>query len=161
MLRLDTAVVHREGRVALLEAYKGTEVFGFEFPYELGMGKADADTLNGSSYTALHIAAYNGHLEAAALLIERGAKVNLVSRFGDTPLDWAHAHRAYQNTEEMIALLKSKGAKRKSERKTHSRYSFIRCSWQRCTIFNSLYLSTLLSLLCQARRMQLFSSLSV
>ena len=35
MLRLDTAVVHREGRVALLEAYKGTEVFGFEFPYEL------------------------------------------------------------------------------------------------------------------------------
>ena len=32
MLRLDTAVVHREGRVALLEAYKGTEVFGFEFP---------------------------------------------------------------------------------------------------------------------------------
>ena len=127
----------------------------------LDMGKADADTLNGSSYTALHIAAYNGHLEAAALLIERGAKVNLVSRFGDTPLDWAHAHRAYQNTEEMIALLKSKGAKRKSERKTHSRYSFIRCSWQRCTIFNSLYPSTLLSLLCQARRMQLFSSLSV
>ena len=34
-LRLDTAMAHREGRVALLEAYEGTEVFGFEFPYEL------------------------------------------------------------------------------------------------------------------------------
>ena len=33
--RLDTAVVHREGRQALLEAYKDTEVFGLEFPDEL------------------------------------------------------------------------------------------------------------------------------
>ena len=79
----------------------------------LGMGKADADTLNGSSYTALHIAAYNGHLEAAALLIERGAKVNLVDGYGGTPLDMAH--RAILNSTELIALLKSKGAKRASE----------------------------------------------
>ena len=71
----------------------------------LGMGKADADTLNGSSYTALHIAAYNGHLEAAALLIERGAKVNAADVYGETPLDWA------QSKVEMEAFLKSKGAK--------------------------------------------------
>ena len=79
----------------------------------LDMGKADADTLNGSSYTALHIAAYNGHLEAAALLIERGAKVNLVSGYRETPLD--SAHHAYQNITEMVAFLKSKGAKQASE----------------------------------------------
>ena len=79
----------------------------------LDMGKADADTLNGSSYTALHIAAYNGHLEAAALLIERGAKVNLVDRYGGTPLDLAH--QTNQDRTEMIALLKSKVAKRASE----------------------------------------------
>tara|TARA_A100001035_G_scaffold84064_1_gene65250 strand:- start:217 stop:573 length:357 start_codon:yes stop_codon:yes gene_type:complete len=35
MLSLDTAMAHRESRVALLEACKGTEVFGFEFPSEL------------------------------------------------------------------------------------------------------------------------------
>ena len=46
MLRLDTAVVHREGRVALLEAYKGTEVFGFEFPYELPAFRVDENYEN-------------------------------------------------------------------------------------------------------------------
>ena len=33
--RLDTAMVQREGRNALLEAYMNTEVFGTEFPYRL------------------------------------------------------------------------------------------------------------------------------
>ena len=41
MLSLDTAMVHRESRVALLEAYKGTEVFGFEFPYEMPEWRGD------------------------------------------------------------------------------------------------------------------------
>ena len=77
------------------------------------MGKADADTLNGSSYTALHIAAYTGHLEAAALLIERGAKVNLVNVYRETPLDRVNEFGHY--SAEMVALLKSKGAKRASE----------------------------------------------
>ena len=35
LTRLDTSMVQREGRKGLLEAYKGTEVFGFEFPYDL------------------------------------------------------------------------------------------------------------------------------
>ena len=52
-------------------------------------------------------------LEAAALLIERGAKVNLVDGYGGTPLD--DAHQAIRNSTEMIALLKSKGAKRANE----------------------------------------------
>ena len=52
-------------------------------------------------------------LEAAALLIERGAKVNLVNGCDRIPLD--KAHQANENSDEMIALLKSKGAKRASE----------------------------------------------
>ena len=59
------------------------------------------------------MAAYHGHLKAAALLIKRGAKVNLVDGYGGTPLD--DAHQAILNRTEMIALLKSKGAKRASE----------------------------------------------
>jgi ankyrin repeat protein len=79
----------------------------------LDVGKADVHDLSGSSRTAFHGATYYGHLEAAALLIERGAKVNLVDGYGGTPLDLAH--QAIRNSTEMIALLKSKGAKRASE----------------------------------------------
>ena len=79
----------------------------------LDVGKADVHDLSGSSRTAFHGATYYGHLEAAALLIERGAKVNLVDRYGGTLLDLAH--QTNQDRTEMIALLKSKGAKRASE----------------------------------------------
>ena len=47
-----------------------------------------------------------GHVEAAALLIERGAKVNLIDDNGETPLNSAHEHER----TEIVALLKSKGA---------------------------------------------------
>ena len=47
------------------------------------------------------------------LLIERGAKVNLVNGHGGTPLDMIH--KWYQNSAEMIAFLESKGAKRARE----------------------------------------------
>ena len=76
----------------------------------LDVGKADVDVLSRGSYTALHCAAFGGRLEAAALLIERGANVNAVSDWGETPLD--RAHRALENSTEMIAFLKSKRAKR-------------------------------------------------
>ena len=80
----------------------------------LDVGKADVDVLRSfTTYTALHRAAMGGHLEVAALLIERGAKVNLVDRYGGTLLDLAH--QTNQDRTEMIALLKSKGAKRASE----------------------------------------------
>ena len=46
LVRLNTAMVHREGRVALLEAYKGTDVFGFEFPYELPAFRVDENYEN-------------------------------------------------------------------------------------------------------------------
>ena len=79
----------------------------------LDVGRADVDGLSDDSRTALHVAAYSGSLEAAALLIERGAKVNLVNTCGNTPLD--DVHQAIRNGAEMIAFLKSKGAKRASE----------------------------------------------
>ena len=79
----------------------------------LDVGKADIDALSLYLWTALHSAALHCNLEAAALLIERGAKVNLVDRYGGTPLDLAH--QTNQDRTEMIALLKSKGAKRASE----------------------------------------------
>ena len=73
----------------------------------------DINAHGSSGYTPLTTAAYNGHLEAAALLIERGAKVNHVDDSRETPLDWAH--RAYQISTKMVAFLKSKGAKRTIE----------------------------------------------
>ena len=79
----------------------------------LDVGRANVDGLAGGSRTALHVAANNGRLEVAALLIERGANINAVYDYGRTPLD--NAHQAYQNIAEMIALLKSKDAKRASE----------------------------------------------
>ena len=82
----------------------------------LDVGRVDIDGLTECSSTgmALHVAAYNGRREAAALLIERGAEVNLVSGFlSETPLDTAY--QAWQNSTNIVALLKSKGAKRASE----------------------------------------------
>ena len=32
IMQLDTSMCNCNGRKALLEAYKGTEIFGFEFP---------------------------------------------------------------------------------------------------------------------------------
>ena len=69
----------------------------------LDVGKANVNALNDRSWTALHCAALYGRLEAAALLIERGAKINAVDAYGWTPLDRA------QSKVEMIAFLKSKG----------------------------------------------------
>ena len=60
----------------------------------LDIGKADVDGLSFGSST--HVAALNGHLEAVALLIEKGVKVNLIDGHGNTQLD--HAHRAYHNS---------------------------------------------------------------
>ena len=65
------------------------------------MGKANVNALNDRSWTALHVAALYGRLEAAALLVERGAKVNAVNAYGETPLDSVHSR------VEMEAFLKS------------------------------------------------------
>ena len=56
--------------------------------------------------TALHQAAFHGHAEIAALLIEAGADVNAASRRGETPL---HS-TVYWEHREVAALLLANGA---------------------------------------------------
>jgi ankyrin repeat protein len=56
--------------------------------------------------TALHLAAYEGHLDMVRLLVECGAELNPEDWRRETPLAWANkAHRG-----EVAAYLRSKGA---------------------------------------------------
>ena len=72
----------------------------------LDVGKANVNAKNNDSSTSLHYAALAGHIEAATLLIERGAEINPIDDDYETPLDMAHMF----NRTAMIAFLKTKGA---------------------------------------------------
>ena len=74
----------------------------------LDVGKANVNAKNNDSNTPLHWAASRGHIEAATLLIERGAEINPINDNNETPLDIAHE---YSETA-IIAFLKIKGAVR-------------------------------------------------
>ena len=74
----------------------------------LDVGKANVNAKDNNSETPLHYAAFGGHIEAATLLIERGAEINPISESNSTPLDEAHN----DNLTAMIAFLKTKGAVR-------------------------------------------------
>lgn len=71
--------------------------------------------------TALHLACANGRLEAVKLLIQTGANINVMDRWGRTPLDDAiHGtvqltHSADLNVGEnthVVEYLTAEGAKR-------------------------------------------------
>ena len=72
----------------------------------LDVGKANVNAKDNLSDTPLYYAAEGGHIEAATLLIERGAEINPISEHDSTPLDSAHMF----NHTDMIAFLKTKGA---------------------------------------------------
>ena len=76
----------------------------------LDVGKANVDAKDNRSSTPLHYAASGGHpeIEAATLLIERGAEINPINDSNRTPLDSAHMC----NRTAMIVFLKTKGAVR-------------------------------------------------
>ena len=74
----------------------------------LDVGKANVNAKDNGSDTPLDYAASRGHIEAATLLIERGAEINPINDNNETPLDIAHE---YSETA-MIAFLKTKGAVR-------------------------------------------------
>lgn len=79
-----------------------------EFLETFVKGKSDVNARSDSGSTALHAAAYYGHLEATKFLIENGADVNAVrSSDGETPL-----HKAASTGKLKVAeLLLQAGAR--------------------------------------------------
>jgi ankyrin repeat protein len=69
-------------------------------------GGADVNQSGEFDYTALHMAARNGHIEMAQLLIENGAIVDARNRSKMTPFHWA----ARVGNLPMLEFLLSKGA---------------------------------------------------
>ena len=85
----------------------------------LDAGKANVNAKSKVLSTPLHYSVWKGHIEAATLLIERGADINPIDKYNRTPLDRAHesnftAMTAFleSNFKAMIAFLKTKGAVR-------------------------------------------------
>lgn len=65
----------------------------------------------GSPFTALHIAAGNGHVPSAKVLVEAGADIEAVrGDYGDTPLFSALEHYKEDNKADMVKYLVSVGA---------------------------------------------------
>jgi len=62
---------------------------------------ANLDILDSNGWTALHHASYNGDLDSAKLLIEKGAKVRAFSNQERTALHFA----AMKNHNQLIRLL--------------------------------------------------------
>lgn len=59
-----------------------------------------------NGYTALHDAIWQNNVETAKVLIEAGANLNLRSKDGKTPLDFARS----RNSKEMVALIEQRMA---------------------------------------------------
>ena len=66
---------------------------------------AQIDKAGEYGMTALHFAAYNGHLEVAKLLLTKGAKIDLPDNKGQTPLHYA---AKYGESEVVELLLNNK-----------------------------------------------------
>ena len=98
-------MVHREGRHALLEAYKNTEVFGFEFPYELPAFREGGNYQNpeGLERAGLEWVEKRG-------LIAREYTLKISDRYSAMVIP----HLIYERQSDG-SLLGSKGAKRVSE----------------------------------------------
>jgi ankyrin repeat protein len=69
-------------------------------------GGADVERADAYQYTALHAAAWNGHLEVCRLLLDWRAKVDPVDKLKHTPLLWA----AKAGHLSLVMLLEERGA---------------------------------------------------
>ncbi|MFC9688567.1 ankyrin repeat domain-containing protein [Kribbella sp. NPDC056951] len=68
----------------------------------------DIDAQDVQGFTALHLACQANAVEAARILLDRGASLSIVNRFGNTPLFVAVANS--QGAGELITLLRERGA---------------------------------------------------
>ena len=71
----------------------------------VGSGSSPNET-DDQTRTGLHVAAINGNLQIAAILIKAGAKIDVSDKLGNTPLHYA----ADRNQVEMATLLLDAGA---------------------------------------------------
>ena len=93
--------------VAALAIWNAAELGRIEVVRQHLAAGTDVNDRGGiTGLTALHQAAFHGHAEIAALLIEAGADVNAASRRGETPL---HS-TVYWEHREVAALLLANGA---------------------------------------------------
>ena len=68
------------------------------------MNLQEGDSGGHSRYTALHCAARMGHIETATLLLERGAKADVLDKHGNTPKNLAEK-KGDSTHKAMIELL--------------------------------------------------------
>ena len=90
------AAGHTEEIVAILDA-------GMHDANGGNYWQSDGDP-NGWHRSPLHIAALNGQGSAVALLLNEGAEVNAISKYGDTPMHFAISHG---DTKVITALYKA------------------------------------------------------
>jgi ankyrin repeat protein len=88
-----------------------------QYLLDQGIDAATRLPRKGDGQSALHVAAYQGHVELVQLLLQRGAPVNLVDEtFGTTPVVWAlHAWLVEErgetgNYRQVLKLLVEAGA---------------------------------------------------
>jgi hypothetical protein len=83
--------IHREAAVGNLAYVKNCMSVG-----------VNPDLTQSNRWTVLHIAARNGHLNMAKLLVAQGAQINAKAADGSTPLDMAIASR-HQSLQRFLA----------------------------------------------------------
>lgn len=107
-LGVRVGVTTQEGFNTLTEAARSGDIRGVEDALKDDRVKIDNQTTDGQ--TALMIAAAAGHAAVVRMLLDRGAKVALKTKYGSTALHMIALQT--QQTPEIIDLLINKGADR-------------------------------------------------